>query len=397
MKKTTMTRPDFDEIIERRGTHSAKWDKMEAFSGVSPDDGLPMWVADMDFRPPHSVTQAVRDYVDHGVFGYFGDDDAYLDSITWWMRTRHGWEVDPGHIFSTHGLVNGAGLCIDAFSDPGDAVVMFTPIYHAFFRVIHGGGRKVTELPMVRNGARYELDFDAYDGMMTGKEKILLLCSPHNPGGRVWTRTELEQMLAFAQRHDLIIVSDEIHHDLILPGQKHIPMALIDGAADRLVMMTASTKTFNLAGMHTGNVIISDPDLRRLFEARMGALGISPNAFAKHMVPAAYSPEGADWVDALMDYIAGNCRVFDEGINAIPGVTSMPLEGTYLAWVDFTDTGMAATEVERRILKDAKIAVNHGSVFGLGGDAYQRFNLATPRSRVTEAVDRMQKAFADLQ
>ena len=166
---------------------------------------------------------------------------------------------------------------------------------------------------------------------------------------------------------------------------------------DRLVMMSASTKTFNLAGMHTGNVIIADPDLRKAFEARMGALGISPNAFGKHMVPAAYSAEGAAWVDALMDYVDGNRKIFDEGINAIPGLSSMPLEGTYLSWVDFANTGMAATEVQRRVLKEAKIAVNLGETFGKGGDTFQRFNLATQRSRVIEAVDRMQKAFADLQ
>lgn len=392
-----MTTPDFDTIIERRGTHSAKWDKMEAFCGVSPDDGLAMWVADMDFRPPEGVINAVRDLSDHGIFGYFGDDEAYLNAICWWMQTRHGWSVDPGHVFSTHGLVNGTGLCVEAYTQPGDAVVMFTPIYHAFFRVIHAGGREVTQLPMALDGDRYGLDFASYDKMMTGREKMLILCSPHNPGGRVWTREELEGVADFARRHDLIIVSDEIHHDLVLPGHTHIPMALIPGIEDRLVMMTASTKTFNLAGMHTGNVIISDPDLRRAFEDRMGALGISPNAFGKHMVPAAYSPEGADWVDALMGYIDGNRKIFDEGINAIPGLASMPLQGTYLSWVNFANTGMAATEVQRRILKDAKIAVNLGETFGKGGETFQRFNIATPRSRVVEAVARMQKAFADLQ
>lgn len=392
-----MSIPDFDTIIERRGTHSAKWDKMEAFCGVSADDGLAMWVADMDFRPPAGVVDVVRGLAKHGIFGYFGDDDEYLNSICWWMENRHGWTVDPGHIFSTHGLVNGTGLCVDAFTKPGDAVVMFTPIYHAFFRVIRSAGRDITQLPMALNDNRYELDFDSYDARMTGRETMLILCSPHNPGGRVWTREELVAIADFAKRHDLIIVSDEIHHDLVLPGHKHIPMALIPDVADRLVMMSASTKTFNLAGMHTGNVIISDPDLRRTFDERMGALGISPNAFGKHIVPAAYSREGAEWVDALMTYIEGNRKIFDEGMATIPGVVSMPLEGTYLSWVDFANTGMDTAEVQRRILKDAKIAVNQGETFGLGGDTFQRFNIATPRARVAEAVERMQKAFADLQ
>lgn len=392
-----MTLPDFDEIIERRGTHSSKWDKMEAYCGVSPDDGLPMWVADMDFRPPQSVTDRLRTYLDHGIFGYFGDDDEYLDSIVWWMKTRHGWTVDPSHIFSTHGLVNGAAMCIEAFSDPGDGVVMFTPIYHAFFRVIRAANRQVVECPMALNGDRYELDFDAYDRMMTGKEKILMFCSPHNPGGRVWTREELQGVLDFAKRHDLIIVSDEIHHDLVLPGHQHTAFALIPGATDRLAMMTAATKTFNLAGMHTGNVMISDPDMRRRFEQRMNALGLSPNAFGKHMVPAAYSPAGAEWLDALMQYVDNNRRIFDAAINAIPGVRSMPLEGTYLAWVDFSGTGMDTTEVERRIAKDARIGVNAGDSFGAGGHTFQRFNLGTRRALVEEAVARMQHAFRDLQ
>ena len=164
-----MTTHDFDQLIERRGTHSAKWDKMESFCGVSPDDGIPMWVADMDFRPPQAVIDSVKTYADHGVFGDFGDDDAYLNAITWWMENRHGWIVDPSHIFSTHGLVNGTGLCLQAFSEPGDGIVMFTPIYHAFFRVIHAANRQVVECPMVLDGATYSLDIAAYDQMMTGK------------------------------------------------------------------------------------------------------------------------------------------------------------------------------------------------------------------------------------
>ncbi|MCA1335620.1 MalY/PatB family protein [Pseudooceanicola marinus] len=393
-----MTTPDFDEIIDRRGTHSAKWDNLETYYGLSPDEGIPMWVADMDFRPPACVTQALRDFVDQGVFGYFGDDTAYKNAIVWWMQNRHGWEVDPVAIFSTHGLVNGTGLCLQAFTEPGDGIVMFTPIYHAFARVINAADRKVVECPMVLDEGHYTLDFDAYDAQMTGNEKMLLLCSPHNPGGRVWTQAELEGMAAFAQRHDLIVVSDEIHHDLVMPGQKHIPMAVAcPEIADRLVMMTATTKTFNLAGGHVGNVIIHDAALRRRFEKVMGALGISPNSFALHMATAAYSPEGAEWVDALCDYLDGNRKVFDAGIEAIPGLKSMRLEGTYLAWVDFSGTGMDPAEVKRRILEEAKIAVNYGAVFGLGGDDFQRFNLATPRARVEEAVARMQAAFADLQ
>lgn len=393
-----MTPPNFDELIDRVGTHSAKWDKMEAIYGVSPKDGIAMWVADMDFRPPACVQKAVEDMAAHGLYGYYGDDGDYLSSICWWMQERHGWQVDPDAIFTTHGLVNGTALCVDTFTDPGDAVILFTPVYHAFHRVIRAAGREVRELPLALTGGRYEMDFDAYDDLLSGTEKMIVLCSPHNPGGRVWSRPELEAVAAFARKHDLILVSDEIHQDIVMPGApRHIPMALIDGVSDRLVMMNASTKTFNIAGTHSGNVIVPDAGLRARFAARMAGLGISPNSFGIEMARAAYSPEGAAWVDALNDYLDANRRIFDDAINAIPGLTSMPLEATYLAWVDFRDAGFNSAEAAARVEKDARIAVNHGPSFGLGGDGFLRFNLATPRARVEEAVRRMQAAFSDLQ
>jgi len=387
----------FDEEIDRRGSHCAKWDMMQAFSGVSPDDGLAMWVADMDFRPPAVVQQAVERMAAHGIYGYFGDDRAFLEALRWWMSSRHGWQVEADQVFTTHGLVNGTALCIDAFTRPGDGVVLMTPVYHAFARIIRAAGREVVECPLALRDGRYAMNFTAWDAQMTGRERMLILCSPHNPGGRVWTRTELEGAADFARRHDLILISDEIHHDLVLPGHRHVPMATLPGIADRLVMMTATTKTFNIAGAHTGNVIIPDPALRKAFAGRMAALGISPNSFGMAMATAAYSPEGAEWVDALTAYLDGNRQVFDAGVNAIPGVRSMPLEATYLAWVDFTGTGMDGAEIRRRIAGEARIAVNPGPDFGLGGDGFMRFNLATPRARVVQAVERLQAAFGDLQ
>jgi cystathionine beta-lyase len=388
----------FDEIIERRGTHSAKWDMMEPTYGVPAEGGLPMWVADMDFRPPAAVQRAVEAMAAHGVYGYFGDDRAYLDAILWWMETRHGWTVDRASVFTTHGLVNGTGLCIDSFTAPGDGVVLMTPVYHAFARVIRAAGREVVECPLKLAAGRYELDLAGWEARMTGRERMLILCSPHNPGGRVWTGDELRAVADFCARHDLILVSDEIHADLVYPGQRHTPLPLAaPDVADRLVMMTATTKTFNIAGAHTGNVIIPDPALRARFGTRMAALGISPNSFGLRMATAAYAPEGAAWVDRLMAYLDGNRRLFDAGVNAIPGVTSMPLEATYLAWVDFAGTGMTAAEVTARVEQGARICANHGPSFGAGGDTFLRFNIAMPRAQVAEAVDRLQRAFADLQ
>lgn len=387
----------FDEIIDRRGSHCAKWDKMEALYGVPADKGIAMWVADMDFRPPKVVQDAVRNMHDHGFYGYFGDDSEYLGAIQWWMDTRHDWQIQPEWIFSTHGLVNGTALCVDTFTKPGDSVVLFTPVYHAFAKVIKANGRNVTECELRLEDGRYEMDFDTWDAQITGAEKMLVLCSPHNPGGRVWTREELQGVADFAKRHDLILVSDEIHHDLVMPGHTHVPMANIDGIADRLIMMTSTTKTFSTAGSHIGNVTIADPKLRAEFGARMMALGLSPNSFGLFMATAAYSPEGAAWVDDLCVYLDGNRKLFDDAVNAIPGLASMNLEATYLAWVDFAGTGMAREEFTKRVEQDACIAVNHGPTFGKGGDSFLRFNIATPRARVEEACNRLADAFKDLQ
>ena len=388
----------FDTPISRAGTHCSKWDMLEPLYGLTPDEGLAMWVADMEFKPPQVVQDALQKMLDHGVYGYFGDDRAYLDAIRWWMSARHGWEVQPDWVFTTHGLVNGTALCIQSFTQPGDGIVLMTPVYHAFSRIIKAAGRDVTECPLSLKDGLAQVDTATWERCLTGREKMLILCSPHNPGGRVWSVDELRQIADFCVRHDLILVSDEIHHDLVYPGQKHTVMPLAaPGIADRLVMMTATTKTFNIAGAHIGNVIIADPALRKTFANTMNAMGISPNSFGMHMATAAYSPEGAAWVDALLRYLDGNRRLFDQGISGIPGLRSTPLEATYLAWVDFSGTGMAPQEFIDRVQKTAKIATNHGSAFGTGGESFLRFNLACPRSHVVEAVARLERAFADLQ
>jgi cystathionine beta-lyase len=388
----------FDLPITRAGSHCSKWDMMQPLYGLSPEDGLAMWVADMEFRPPQVVQQALERMLDHGIYGYFGDDRKYRDAIRWWMQTRHGWEVAPDWIFTTHGLVNGTALCIQSFTQPGDGIILMTPVYHAFSRIIKAAGREVVECPLAIVDGKAQMDIPAWEASLTGREKMLILCSPHNPGGRVWTADELRQVADFCVRHDLLLVSDEIHHDLVYPGQKHIPMPLAaPEISDRLIMMTATTKTFNIAGAHIGNVIIADPKLRQAFANTINAMGISPNSFGMHMATAAYSPEGAVWVDDLMRYLDGNRRLFDAGIAEIPGLRSTPLEATYLAWVDFSGTGMAPAEFIERVQKIARIATNHGTSFGTGGESYLRFNLGCPRAQVAEAVERLKRAFSDLQ
>ena len=389
---------DFDEVIDRRGTHSSKWDTMEELYGVSPDSGLSMWVADMDFRAPKIIQEKLHGINSHGIYGYYGDYKEYNNSIKWWMKNRHNWEIDTSWIFTTHGLVNGIGLCIDAFTKPGDGIILFTPVYYQFSNLVEAARRKVVECPLKLIDNHYHFDFVAYERNLSGDEKMVILCSPHNPGGRVWTKNELQEVAKFAKKHDLVLVSDEIHHDLVYPNKSHTVMPIADpSVCDRLVMMTATTKTFNIAGAHSGNVIISNPNLRQKFSQRIKALGISPNSFGLFMATAAYSPEGAQWLDELLHYIDGNRVIFDREINKIPGLSSMPLEGTYLAWVDFSGTGMEEEEFIYRVQEKAKIAVNHGSTFGTGGEKFLRFNLATPRTLVVEATKRLKDAFSDLQ
>lgn len=389
---------NFDQHIDRCGTHCMKWDMMADRYGVSPEDGIAMWVADMDFRPPQCVQDALQAVLDHGIYGYFGDDAAYRAAICWWMENRHGWQVDPGHIFTTHGLVNAVGLCLHTWTQPGDGVVLFTPVYHAFARTIEAAGRRAIECPLRLEDGQYAMDFDAADTLVDGQARMVILCSPHNPGGRVWTAAELRGVAEFCARHDLLLISDEIHHDLVMPGQKHIPMpSAAPDATSRLVMLTAASKTFNLAGTHCGNVIIPDAALRAQFARTMAAMGISPNSFGLHAVTAAYSPAGAQWVDDLCQYLDGNRQVFDAGINAIPGLRSMDLQSTYLAWVDFSGTGMAPAEFIARVEGTARIAANHGASFGTGGKDYLRFNMGAPRAVIEAAVARLQQAFCDLQ
>ena len=389
---------DFDEVIDRRGTHSSKWDSMEELYGVSPDSGLSMWVADMDFRAPKIIQEKLHEINSHGIYGYYGDYKEYNNSIKWWMKNRHNWEIDTSWIFTTHGLVNGTGLCIDAFTKPGDGIILFTPVYYQFSNLVEAARRKVVECPLKLIDNHYHFDFVAYERNLSGDEKMVILCSPHNPGGRVWTKNELQEVAKFAKKHNLVLVSDEIHHDLVYPNKNHTVMPIADpSVCDRLVMMTATTKTFNIAGAHSGNVIIPHPNLRQKFSQRIKALGISPNSFGLFMATAAYSPEGAQWLDELLHYIDGNRVIFDREVNKIPGLSSMPLEGTYLAWVDFSGTGMEEEEFIYRVQEKAKIAVNHGSTFGTGGEKYLRFNLATPRTLVVEATKRLKDAFSDLQ
>jgi len=388
----------FNQFIERRGTHSSKWDTLESQFDVPLEDGLAMWTADSDYPTAPCVLKAAQDAVDLGVFGYWTDNTEYHNAIQWWMKNRHGWDIDTDWILTCQGLGNAIALCIDVWTDPGDRIVTFNPVYHEFEMKIRRSGRVPVQCPLKREGDLYHLDLDAAQTLLNGSEKLMIFCSPQNPSGRVWTPQELREVVAFAARNDLVLVSDEIHHDIVYPGNTFVPTDLAaPEARDRLVVLTAASKTFNIAGMKTGNLIIPDPAMREDMKLRLRSLDYSPNRLGVEMVTAAYSPEGATWVDAQLAHLVEMKTLFDEGVNAIPGVHSLPLASTYLAWVDFSGTGMPFEEISRRVRKDARIAPSPGPDFGPGGETFLRFNLATQKARIEEAVTRLQEAFSDLQ
>jgi len=357
-----------------------------------------MWVADMDFRAPPAVQSALAAALDHGVHGYFGDDSDYRAALIGWMKRRHQWDVEPDWIINAHGLGNAISLCLNAYSAPGDGVIVFAPVYHAFARIIKGTDRRLVESPLVQRDGRYHMDLDALAASLIGDEKIILFCSPHNPGGRVWSPEELQQLADFCETHDLTLISDEVHNDLVYKGNQHHVLAkAVPSIRHRLVTLVATTKTFNLAGCMIGSMVVADDALRsRLARVAFAAAGMSFNRIGMLMCTAAWE-HGDDWLDALLDYLAENRRIFDAAMALIPGVRSMPIEATYLCWVDFADTGMDCAEFTRRVEQQAQIAVNHGNSFGVGGDSFLRFNIACRRDLVIEAAERLKNAFSDLQ
>ncbi len=389
---------NFDKLTERRGTHSYKWDAMEKDYGLSPGEGLPMWVADMDFEAGEFLQDRVRDLLERRNYGYFSDRDRFSHATAWWMDYRHDWKIDPAWCFTTAGLGNGIALSLQAYTEPDDKIAIFTPVYHEFTMKIRNAGRQVVELPLVKVDGVFRMDFGTYQSMLDGTEKMVLFCSPHNPAGRVWSTQEITELCEFCARNDLILVADEIHHDLVFSGHKHIPTQKIaEGIVDRLILTTSASKTFNIAGTRTGCVMIPDPEMHKTYGNLITALNLEPNLFGVELGCAAYSPAGADWLDQLIPYLEGNYRTFADGVNAIPGAMLMPMQGTYLSWADFAGTGMDFEEIQRRVVEVAKIAPTPGPPLGTGGETCMRFNIGTQRANIVEAVERLQSAFSDLQ
>ena len=389
---------DFDQVIERRGTHALKWDLIAARSGIEAEDAIPMWVADMDFRAPPGVTEALRDEVERGTHGYYADTGSWAESCCAWMSRRHGVAFDPAWVSPTPGVVSGLGLILQATTEPGDEVVLFPPVYHAFRRIIPANDRKILDAPLDLVDGRYRMDLDKLASKLTPRTRVVFFCSPHNPGGTVWTAEEIQGLAAFCETHDLLLVSDEIHCDLVFERGAFVStLKAAPSVADRLITTVAATKTFNLAGAHVGACVTSNAELKKRLDRRIAASGLSSyNGFGMIATEAAWRT-GDAWLDALLPYLDANRRRFETGIEEIaPGARAMPLASTYLTWIDFGGVDLQPGEVEARVKERARIFASPGPQFGPGGESWLRFNIATPRSILEDALERLEEAFGDL-
>jgi cystathionine beta-lyase len=388
---------DFDRVIERRGTSSLKWDFPERFTGLPAAQGgelLPLWVADMDFPAPPAILEALQRRLGHGVFGYTLEPPSYFDAVIEWMRRRHGWEVHRSWMHPCPGVVPTISLAVLAFSLPGERVVLQPPVYYPFRACIESAGRHVAENPLVLDGESYRMDFDGLERLLDRRTRLLILCSPHNPVGRVWRREELEGLVTLCRRKGVTILSDEIHHDLVLAGHRHVPTAAVSEEAGEItVTLTSATKSFNLAGLGGSLAISSNRDLRRRLRTVSEGLWTSvANAFAVVATEAAYR-HGEPWLEALLRYVEGNYRFMADSLAwRLPASRVMPLEGTYLAWVDLRGLGLSDAELKERILGRGRVWLDDGPMFGTGGGGFQRINVACPRAILEEALERMTAA-----
>ncbi len=376
---------NFDVVPNRKGTNSIKWDRVSQFGG---DHLLPMWIADMDFAVAPAIVEALHKKADEAVFGYTFLSDDYYNAVIHWMKTRHNFEVTKDEIVYIPGVVPALDFAVQAFCQPGDDVLVEVPVYGPFYSMIKKNGCNIIETPLKNDNEYYTFDFEDLESKITEKTKMFMLCSPHNPSGRVWKREELEQLAAICEKHNLLVVSDEIHNDLIVEGEHIVFATLNDWTAAHTITCTAPTKTFNLASVLVSNIIIKDEALREQFKAKLAAAHISSaNCFVEPILVAAYN-EGAAWLDELMVYIKGNRDYLCDFIaKNIPEITVQPMEGTYLAWLNCEKLGMHGDELKAFIGEKCGLAMNNGSFFGEKWDGYCRMNLACTHETVKKACE----------
>lgn len=387
---------NFDQLIDRRNTSCIKYDLVQR-RGYHPDT-LPMWVADMDFQAPPCVTQAIAQAAQHGIFGYSFPDDRYFEAVRGWFSRHFSYEVQRQWLVCTPGVVTALNIAVQALTQPGDSILVQTPVYYPFYNVIRTNGRQVVETPLIYENGAYRVDFaDMEEKLRTRQVKMLILCSPHNPICRVWTRQELEQMGQLCLRYGVIVVSDEIHCDFTMPGRPHTPFHIAcPELLERSIVCTAPSKSFNLAGLQTSNIFIPGQQLRQAYQAHMEKMAIhNPNLLGLIACRAAY--EGGDaWMEECRIYIRENLELLRGFLREhLPKVRLVEPEGTYFAWLDFSAYGMSAQELNSRILEKGRLWLDEGQLFGAAGESFQRIVLATPRQNVEECCRRLRLAMSD--
>lgn len=384
---------DFDRLTDRRGTDCLKYD-FAAERGY-PAEVLPFWVADMDFPAPEPVVKALEQRARHGIFGYTDIKEDYREILARWFQRRHGWQIEGEWLSITPGVVFGICTAIRAFTQPGEGVLICPPVYYPFAASIKANGRKLVESPLVEKDSRYEIDFQDFERkIVEGGVKLFVLCSPHNPVGRVWSRQELEQVAAICQKHQVLVVADEIHQDFVRPGHKHTVFASLGvEVADFTITCTSPSKTFNLAGLQISHIFISNESLRRRFRHELEAVGYGePNAMAEVAAKAAYG-QGEPWLTELLAYLEENLRRTRAFLTEhLPQVKLIEPEGTYLLWLDCRGTGLSPEEQEEAIVQRGRIWLDEGRIFGAGGEGFQRINMACPWAILEEGLKRL--AFA---
>lgn len=387
----------FDEKVEMSQTGSIKWEHLHKIFGA--EDLTPMWVADMDFKGPEPVIEAVKRRAELGIYGYTKPPEYLFESVSRWMENRHGWFVPTEWLSYSPGVVTALSACVRLFTSVGDPVVIQPPVYPPFFKVVEENQRQLVLNPLRWADGKYRMDFDDLrEKVKVSGAKMLILCSPHNPVGRVWEREELEELAQICLEHDLMVVSDEIHADLVYKPNRHIPfLSLSAELEERTIVCTAPSKTFNMAGLQASFIIIPNPKFRESFNAYMEKEHLAViNPFAVVAADAAYR-HGDKWLDQVLDYLRGNLEFLVDFVEKrIPPLKVILPEGTYLVWIDFRPLGLAPDELQEFLVKKAKVALNAGSTFGEEGKGFMRMNIASPRSILEEALMKIEMAVASI-
>lgn len=381
---------NFDEIIDRRGTDCLKYDF--AVKRGKPADVLPLWVADMDFKTSSYVEDALIARSRQGIFGYTESTEDYFEALAGWMKRHHNWEIREEWLIKTPGVVFALAMAVKAFTNPGDRVIIQQPVYYPFSQVIQDNGREIVSSDLILGeDNRYHIDFEDFERTIVENQvKLFLLCSPHNPSGRVFTKEELTRLGEICIRHGVLVVADEIHNDFVFEGEHHVFASIKPEFADICTVCTSPSKTFNLASMLISNIFVPNPKLRARFQKQVDAAGMSQlSALGLEATKAAYL-YGDEWYQAVCAYIKDNIRFIGDYVSGqMPGVRLINGEGTYLVWLDFRGTGIAPEELERRIVYDARLWLDSGTIFGKQGAGFERINAAAPRSVIEECLRRL--------